>query len=316
MRLARRLLPVLAAALLAGPALAFPDRPITIINPYAPGSSTDAAARGLAEGFTRLLGQNVVVESRSGASGTIGMRAMAAAAPDGHTLAYSPMVPVAVQPHLVRGLDLRPDSVAMVCVVTENVLGIAVRADSPFRSPADLAAAARSRSLSFGSPGPNSAPFLGVHRMQQAAGGEYIHAAFRGDAASLAEVVAGRLDFAAIVAASAGPMARAGQVRLLGVFSERRHPHFPDAPTLREAGIDAVEPSYAGLFAPARTPEPVLNRLEEACRASVEGDTFRQIAERWSAVVSFMGRAEATRLLHSEYERQGRVLRELGVQPE
>ncbi|MBP0463474.1 tripartite tricarboxylate transporter substrate binding protein [Roseomonas sp. PWR1] len=308
---------LLLLALLAPlPATAFPDRPVTIINPYATGSSTDAAARALADSFTRDLGQNVVVTSQSGGSGVVGMRALTAAAPDGHTLAYSPLVPLAFQPHLVRNTGLGPDAVAPVCNVTENILGIMVKADSPWRTLADMVAAARQRPLTYGSPGPNSAPFLGVHRVQSAAGGQFTHVPFRGDGASLTEVIAGRLDFAAIVVASGVPMARAGQTRLVAVFSEGRHPAFPDVPTAREQGIDALQPSYAGLFAPRGTPEPVLARLEAACRAAMETDGFRRFAENWGAVASFRGRAELQRLLTAEYEATGAAFRALGVTPE
>ncbi len=308
---------LLLLALLAPlPAAAFPDRPITIINPYATGSSTDAAARALADSFTRDLGQNVVVTSQSGASGVVGMRALTAAAPDGHTLAYSPLVPLAFQPHLVRNTGLGPDAVAPVCNVTENILGIMVKADSPWRTLGDLVASARQRPLSYGSPGPNSAPFLGVHRVQSAAGGQFTHVPFRGDGASLTEVIAGRLDFAAIVVASGVPMARSGQTRLIAVFSEGRHPAFPDVPTAREQGIDALQPSYAGLFAPRGTPEPVLARLEAACRAAMETEGFRRFAENWGAVASFRGRAELQRLLSAEYEATGAAFRALGVTPE
>ncbi len=307
----------LALMLLAPlPVAAFPERPVTIINPYATGSSTDAAARSLADFFSRELGQNFVVNSQSGASGVVGMRALASAAPDGHTLAYSPLVPLVFQPHLVRNTGLGPDAVAPVCNVTENILGVMVRADSPIRDLADLVAAARQRTLNFGSAGPNSAPFLGVHRIQAAAGGQFTHIPFRGDNPALVEVLAGRLDFAAIVVASGVPMARAGQTRLIAVFSEGRHPAFADVPTAREQGVDALQPSYAGLFAPRGTPAAVLDRLEDACRRAMDTDAFRRFTENWGAVASFRPRAELAMLLASEYEAARHTFRELGVQPE
>ncbi|HYF06240.1 MAG TPA: tripartite tricarboxylate transporter substrate binding protein [Acetobacteraceae bacterium] len=293
-----------------------PERPMTIINPYATGSSTDAVARALAEAFTAELGQNVVVTSQSGASGVVGMRALAAAAPDGHTLAYSPLVPLAVQPHLVRNTGLGPDAVAPVCNVTENILGVMVAAGSPVRDLPGLVAEARRRPLSYGSPGPNSAPFLGVHRVQSAAGGQFTHVPFRGDQASLTEVIAGRLDFAAIVVASGVPMARAGQTRLIAVFSERRHPAFPEVPTAREQGVDALQPSYAALWAPRATPEPVLERLQEACRRAMETEGFRRVAENWGVVPDFRPRGELAARLRAEHEEIGRTLRTLGVEPE
>ncbi len=314
----RRLLSALLATLVLGsaPALAWPERTITIINPYATGSSTDATARALAESLHSQLGQTVVVISRDGGSGVVGMRAMVQSAPDGYTLGYSPLVPLVVQPHLIRNTGLGPDAVAPVCNVTENILGVMVRADSPIRDLAGLIAAAKEKPLSFGSPGPNSAPFLGVHRMQVAAGGQYTHIPFRGDGASLTEVLAGRLDFASIVVASGVPMARSGQTRLIAVFSERRHPAFPDVPTAREQGIDALQPSYAALFAPRGTPEPVLSRLEAACRTAMEAEGFARIASHWGLVPDFQPRAALAERLSREYEATGRVLRELGVQPE
>ncbi len=306
----------LLLALWAAPAAAFPDRPITIINPYATGSSTDAAARALAEAFTPMLGQNVVVVSREGGSGVVGLRALAASAADGHMLAYSPLVPLSIQPHLVRNTGLGPEAVAPVCNVTENILGVMVRADAPWRDLPALVAEAKRRPLSYGSPGPNSAPAIGVHRMQVAAGGEYTHIPFRGDQASLTEVLAGRLDFAAIVVASGVPMARGGEMRLLATFSTRRHPEFPGVPSAREQGIDAVEPSYAALFAPRATPEAVLDRLESACRDAMASEPFRRMVAQWGVVADFLPRAALAGRLRAEYDSHGRVLRALGVEPQ
>ncbi len=310
---------LLLAMLLAAPVAAraeFPDRPLSIINPYATGSQTDAVARALAESLGTTLGQPVVVVNREGGSGVVGLRSLASSAADGHTLAFSPMVPLAIQPHLLRNTGLGPDAVAPVCNVTENILGIMVREDSPFRTLGDLAAAARQRGLTYGSPGPNSAPAIGVARLRKAAGGEYIHAPFRSDAAALLEVKAGRLDFAAIVVASGVPMARAGETRLLGTFSLRRHPEFPQVATAREQGIEAVELSAAGLFAPRGTPEAVLARLEAACRTALGSEGLRNVAARWAVLPEFLGREAFARRIAEDYESHGRVLRELGVEPQ
>src|SRR4051794_22828333 len=140
----------LLAVLLLLPKLAgaFPDRPMTIINPYATGSQTDAVARALAESFTATLGQTVVVTNREGGSGVVGMRALMASPADGHTLIFAPMVPLTIQPHLLRNTGLGPEAVTPVCNVTENILGIMVRADAPWRDLPGLAMAARQRSLS------------------------------------------------------------------------------------------------------------------------------------------------------------------------
>jgi tripartite-type tricarboxylate transporter receptor subunit TctC len=308
MHLVRALLLLLG---LATPALAWPDRPITIVYPYAPGS--DAAARALAEALQQDLGQPVAVVNRDGASGVIGMRAVAQAAPDGYMLGMTPMTPLVVQPHAVRNLGIGPASFEPICNVTDNILGLVVRADSPFADVPALVAAAQRRQLSFGSPGPNSIPQLAVARLQAAAGGDYLHVPFRGSAVSVTEVLAGRLDFATTVAATAGPLVRNGQLRLIGVFSEQRHPEFPDVPTMREQGIEAVQPSYASLYAPRGTPEPILARLEAACERALRTDGFRRAAAQTGAVSDYRDRAALRSLLDAQYASFGALLRSLGV---
>ena len=176
-----------------------------------------------------------------------------------------------------------------------------------------LFAAARASQLSFGSPGPNSIPQLAVVRMQAAAGGDYLHVPFRGSAVSVTEVLAGRLDFAATVVATAGPLIRSGQLRLLGVFSERRHPEFPEVPTMREQGIDAVQASYASLYAPRGTPEAVVARLQEACRLALQTEGFRRAAAQTGAAIDYRSRADLRALLAEEYASFGRLLRGMGV---
>jgi len=312
----RGMLLLAALALLPLAAFAFPDRPVTIINPYATGSQADAVARALADGLAAQLGQPVVVTNREGGSGVVGLRVLAASPPDGHILAFSALVPLTIQPHLVRNTGLGPDAIAPICNVTENILGVMVRADAPWHSLPELVAEARRRPVTYGSPGPNSAPSIGMARIQKAAGGEYVHVPYRADAQALLEVKAGRLDAAAIVVASGAPMARAGEMRLIGTFSLRRHPDFAAVPTAREQGIEAVELSAGGLYAPRATPEPVLAQLEAACQAAMQTEGFRLMAARWSVLPEFLGRADFARRLHDAFNDHAEVLRALGVQPE
>lgn len=310
---------LLALLLLALPAAAQewrPERPMTVVLPYAPGSAADGYSRAMGEHFTRVLGQPVTVVNRDGASGTVGMRVVAQAAPDGLTLGITPMTPVVVQPHMVRNLGIGPESFAPVCGIAENILGVVVRADSPLLSLSDMVAAARARPLSYGSPGPNSLPFLGVWRMQRTMGGTYEHVPFRGDPPAMTEVLAGRLDFAAVVTASASGQVGSGALRLIGVFSDRRHPDYPDVATAKEQGIDAVQLSYVGMYAPRATPEPALAVLERACRESLETQAFRDVARRLNVVTQYRSRADFTAMVASEYAAFGTILPQLGVRPE
>lgn len=312
----RFLCALLATLLPAAGAFAFPDRPITIVLPYAPGSASDAYGRALGEHFTRLMGQSVVLTNRDGASGVVGMRFVAGSAADGHTLGLTPVTPVVVQPHMVRNLGIGPDSFAPVCGTNENIIGTLVRADSPVRDLPGLVAEGRRRSLTFGSPGPNSLPQLAMVRVSRATGVEFSHIPFRGDPPHLNELLAGRIDFSAAIVASASGLIDGDRLRLIAVFSARRHPDYPNVPTAREQGIDAQQLSQVGLYAPAGTPEAVLARLEEACRTGTQDEAFRRVAAARRVPVNFMSRADFTAMVRSEYVAYGRILRELGVQPE
>jgi tripartite-type tricarboxylate transporter receptor subunit TctC len=311
---------ILLALALVAPVVAaaqtFPDRPITIVLPYAPGSASDSYGRALGEHFTRMMGQPVVVTNRDGGSGVVGMRFVAQSAPDGYTLGLTPVTPVVVQPHMVRNLGIGPDSFQPVCGTNENVLGLLVRENDPIRNLADLVAEGRRRPLTYGSPGPNSLPQLAVFRIQRATGVEFTHIPFRGDPPHLNELMAGRLDFSSAVVASASGLIDGNKLRLIAVFSARRHPDFPNVPTAREQGIDAEQLSQVGIYAPRGTPEPVMAKLEEACRTGVEDATFRRVAATRRVPVNYMSRADFTAMVQREYEAYGRILRELGVQPE
>ncbi|BDG71840.1 tripartite tricarboxylate transporter substrate binding protein [Roseomonas fluvialis] len=305
-----------AAALLPGAARAqFPERPVTVIMPYSPGAA-DALIRAIGEHFQRSLGQPLVLMTRDGASGVVGMRVVASAAADGYTIGHTPITAIAVQPHLLRNAGIGPDSFEGVCGTNENVITIAVRADSPIRDLPGLVAEARRRSLTFGSPGPNSLPQLAVVRVQRATGIELNHVPYRGEAPHINDTLAGRLDFSAAIVSSAAELVQAGRMRLVAVFSANRHPDFPDVPTARQQGIDAELFSQVGIYAPKGTPAPVLDRLEQACQAALQQPAVLRVLANSRSPVSFVPRAALTRLIHDEYANYGRLLRELGVQPE
>lgn len=287
---------------------------ISIINPYA-GGANEMMSRTLAEHLRQVFGVNVLVENREGGSGVVGVKALTRAAPDGRTLVFTPLTPLVVQPHLVKDLGLLPADVQPVCGVTENILGVAVAEDSPFKSMQDLVAAAKTRSIAFGSPGPNSAPFLGVNELAARSGVEFTHVPYKGDTPSLQDLLGGRIDFSAIVAASGAGLIAGKRVRLLAVMSEGRHPGYPAVPTFRQAGFDVVRASFAGLFAPKGTPEAELARLESACAAASASPALRTAAEKSNLVVAYKDRAAWARLVNDEYRSNGEALQKYGVKP-
>lgn len=310
----------LAACILMGASASaqqYPEKPITVVHNYGPGTASDATARMIAEAMSQQLGKPIVVDNKSGAAGVVGTKAVSGATPDGYTLMIGPMTAVTAQPHLVRDVGLKPDSIAPVCNISANVLGAAVLSGGPFTDAKSVMAAAKQRPLNFGSTGPNSLSALAVHRAKvSAGGGEFVPIPYRSDGAALAELLAGRLDFAALLVANGTPMFRAGTLKLIGVFAEKRHPEYPDVPTFREQGIDAVQMSYADMIAPKGTPEPILELLEANCKKAIESEPFKRAVEQYGIVVDYRGRKEFAKLLNDEYESLGKILTELGVQPQ
>jgi tripartite-type tricarboxylate transporter receptor subunit TctC len=276
----RRMMGALALLLMATGTQAQPwqpDRPITVINPYAAGSTTDGLARALAPGMAQRLGQPVVVQNRDGAAGGIGTAQVARAAADGHTLLFAPAVVLSVLP--ARGNPgYGPEGFLPVCQTFENAMSVVVLPESPHRTLADLVAAARARpgALTFGHQGVASIPHLAMLELAEVARFEMQQVPYRGEPAVIVDLRAGRVDAAALVLGST-----AGQgLRVLAVFAPERHSRLPDVPTAREQGFDVAPTSFGGLFAPAGTPPAAIAALEAACLAAAREEAYRQVAAR------------------------------------
>lgn len=292
---------------------AFPSRPLTIINPWAAGSATDVMARTIAEEMRKDLGQNVVVMTRDGASGIIGMNALVQSPPDGLTMAFTPMTPVTIQPHYVASLKLSPDVVQPLCGITENILGVSVQSSSPYKTIQELIAAAKTKSLSYGSPGPNSAPFLAIDQLERDQNIKLNHVPYKGDAGSIQELMAGRLDFVSSIAASAAAQIRAGNLRLLAVTSANRHPEFPEVPTFKELGINVQEDSFAGLFLPKGVPADIVAKLDAACEKATQSEAVKRVAASGNQVVNYQNRATWENRIASEFKKQGETAKRNGA---
>lgn len=292
---------------------AFPSRPLTIINPWAAGSATDVMARTIAEEMRKDLGQNVVVMTRDGASGIIGMNALVQSPPDGLTMAFTPMTPVTIQPHYVASLKLSPDVVQPLCGITENILGVSVQSSSPYKTIQELIAAAKTKSLSYGSPGPNSAPFLAINQLERDQNIKLNHVPYKGDAGSIQELMAGRLDFVSSIAASAAAQIRAGNLRLLAVTSANRHPEFPEVPTFKELGINVQEDSFAGLFLPKGVPADIVAKLDAACEKATQSEAVKRVAASGNQVVNYQNRATWENRIASEFKKQGETAKRNGA---
>jgi tripartite-type tricarboxylate transporter receptor subunit TctC len=257
----------------------YPSRTVTIVNPTQAGATTDVLGRALVIGLSSRLGQQFVVVNRTGASGAIGTASVARAAPDGYTLLFGAVYVLSVLP-AARSNDVgyEAHSLVPVCQTVSNAMVIAVRPDSPFRTLADLVAAARAQpgKLNYGHQGAGSIPHLSMEEFLETAKLDIKGIPGRGDPAVVTDLLGGSIDVAALVQGTV-----AGQnLRLLGIFAEERHPSFADTPTVREQGFDVAPISFGGLLAPAATPKDVIGKLEAACEAAAKDDVYASAAKR------------------------------------
>ncbi len=247
----------------------FPDRPIRLIIPWAPSGPADSGFRILAESVSRKLGQSVVVENKSGASGILGAMALQEAKPDGHTISQMHMS-VLRQPLLNKTLTYHPvDDLTYILQITGFTMGVAVRADAPWKTLPELLAHAKANpgKLNYGTLSIGSTQHLAMERVGLAQGLSWTHAPYRGTADTLRALLSGEIDFAS-EASGWAPMVRAGQLRLLAVFTGGRAPRFPDVPTVRELGMDIVVDSPGGVIGPRGMDPAVVRVLADAFRAA------------------------------------------------
>ena len=312
----RRALAAAATLALAFPAAsqaqeAFPARAVQVVLPYPPGNAIDLLVRSLAAAMTPQMGQTVVVINRDGAAGAVGSASVARAAPDGYTLLFVPALVASVLPVTQPTSGLQANSFRPICQVFNNSMALVVKPDSPFRTLADLQAAARARpnQITYGTLGVTSIPHLAMVQWAQAANAPVEHVPYRADAAVMTEVLAGRIDVGSIVLGSA---AGRNDVRVLAVFDSQRHPDFPDAPTAVEQGFEVLPASFGGLFAPAATPADRVARIEAACATAAASESYRAAARIGSQPTNFfLNQADFTRRVQQDIEQKAGLLRGL-----
>jgi tripartite-type tricarboxylate transporter receptor subunit TctC len=275
----------LAMAAIAGPAPAqqdYPNRPITLVVPYAAGGGNDVMARIVAEKMSKTLGQNVVVENRAGAGGSLATRQVARAAPDGYTLVLGGTGSLAVNPTLYAnaGYDPRKDF-APVGLIGTGQLIVLVNPNVPAKTIPELIALARNDpgKLSYASAGVGSGIHLGAVLFEMMADVKLTHVPYRGTGPALTDLIGGHVQVYFSSIPSAIGIAKEGKVRPLAVTGPARSPVFPDLPTVAETlpGFEAV--LHYGIVAPAGTPKPIIAKLSAALReAVIAPDTKERMA--------------------------------------
>ena len=243
----------------------YPTKAIRFVVPFAPGGPTDIMSRALAEQLTARLGQQLVVDNRSGAGGSIGTPIAARATPDGYTIVIGHIGTLAINVSLYPKLEYDPvKDFAPISLIATLPLGLFVNANVPAKSVAELVALAKAKpgQLNFGSAGNGSAIHMAGAMFKTMAGIDIVHVPYKGNAASLADLVAGRVHIMFSNLLTTAPHVKAGRLRALGISTAKRSPQAPDLPTIAESGVPGYDyaPWY-GILAPARTPRAIIMRL-------------------------------------------------------
>ncbi|MSQ72895.1 MAG: tripartite tricarboxylate transporter substrate binding protein [Betaproteobacteria bacterium] len=308
-----------AAARAQAAARDYPTRVIRIVMPFPPGGTTDVQGRILAEKLTARLGQTVVLESRPGANGIIGMEAAARAPADGYTLVIATSGNLAVHPHLYKlPYDTEKDFVPVILVgETPGVLvvhpGLAAKTVQEF-----IALARRSPVvLTYGSSGSGGFAHISAELFASMTNIKMTHVPYRGSAQSLTDLVAGHIQSSFNITAPSIPHIQSGRVRALAVTSAKRVPALPDLPTMAEAGVPGYENStWSGIGAPAGTPQPIIERLNREFMAALQlADVQERFATEGSIVLGSTS-AQFRDYLRLEIAKYGKLIREVGIKAE
>ncbi len=316
----RTILGAAAALPLAAPALAqaaFPDRPLRLLVPFAPGGPSDILCRLIAPRMSATLGQPVVVENRPGAGGVTGVDVAAKAPADGHTLILGSAGGLAIAPHLGRGTpydplkDLAPLTLGML--VPEPLV---VPAATGFGTLADLVAAAKAQPgrLNYGSSGPGGMPHLAAELLRASAGIEATHVPYRGGAPLAMALVQNEVQFGFADLPVLLPHIRTGVLRALAVGAERRVPWLPDVPTTTELGHPTVRAdNWHGFVAPARVPETALVALHRALSAALKEPETARALDAQGAIPGGGSRESFGAFLRAENEKWSGVIRRANI---
>jgi tripartite-type tricarboxylate transporter receptor subunit TctC len=296
-------------ALLAGAAGAqdFPNKPIRIVVPQAPGGGTDILARNLAARMTELLKQGVVVENRTGAGSLVGTEFVARAPADGYTLLMGGIFNMVMNKALVKNLSYSPENdFVSLGFVSAYPFVLLMRPDLPVSNLAELAAYAKARpgKLSYGSGGMGTLQHVWGAILTSSLGLDMIHVPFKGAAPAHQEMTAGRLDIMFDNISAAKPHIQAGRLKGLVVSSAQRSAQLPSIPTVNETGLTRFEgESWFGVFAPAATPAPVVARLRETLAAINREAEFLARVERDGGRMLNIAPAQQQTFLREEIDR-------------
>jgi tripartite-type tricarboxylate transporter receptor subunit TctC len=296
---------------------AYPSKPIALIVPFPPGGVADIVARPAADAMSRVLNTPIVVENKQGAGGGIGMAYVAKAKADGYTLLLA-LSSISILPEADRITGRAPmfqlDQLVPIARLTADPTVLAVRADSPWKTLQDFVADARKRpgAITYGSSGNYGTMHVPMEMFANSAGVKMLHVPYTGAGPAVIGLLGGNIDAVASGPSTVIQHVKAGKLRVLASWGDKRLASLPDVPTLTESGYEAVFFQWSGLFAPAGTPEPVIVRLREAARAATADARFMAALATVETPIQYMDAPELQRFWDADAKKLGDVVRRVG----
>jgi len=314
---ARLLLGILASAVLSVAAADFPDHAITMVVPFPPGGVADTVARPVAEAMGRDLQQPVIVENKAGAGGGIGMGQVAKAKPDGYVLLLS-LSSYTVLPEADKILGRAPlyqlDQLKPIARFTADPTVFVVRADAPWKTWAEFAAAARANpgKFTYGSSGNYGTMHVPMEMLLGAAGLKMTHVPYTGAGPAIVGLLGGSIDAVATGPATIVQQVNAGKLRALAQWGNVRLAALPDVPTFHELGTNVDYAQWSGLFVPAVTPEPIVKRLRDAARAAANDERVKQVMTTAGSPIQYLDTPEFQRYVDADAGKMADVVKRIG----
>lgn len=298
----------------------YPARPIRLIVPYVAGGPLDVLGRLLANGMSADLKGTVVVENIAGAGGRVGTAAVAKAEPDGYTIGLGVVASLAIGPQLLRVSPYDPiASFTHIGLVASGTLTVTVNKSVPAQTLAEFVALAKSRpdEISYGSVGVGSLPHMAAELFQRATGTKLRHVPYRGGAASMVDLLAGRIDATFEMPNVTAVYHKEGSLRVLATMDKMRSPALPDVPTTAEAGFKGLEMDFwSGVIAPAGTPPAIAKRLAASIQHVIDQPGFGDNLNAQGLRVHFLPSGEFIQLIRDDTARWAEVIAGAGIKLE
>jgi len=297
---------------------AYPDKPIRLVVPFAPGGGTDTIARTLAAAMSTELGKQIIIDNKPGAGTILGTDAVAKSAPDGYNIVIATFAH-AVNPSLVPKLPYAQDKAfAPITLIGKGPNVLVVRADSPYKTVKDIVDAARAKpgTLTYASQGNGTSAHLAGEMLTNLAGIQMTHVPYRGAGPAITDLMGGQVDLIFGTAAAVSPFVQSGKLRAIAVTSPQPSPSLKDIPTIAATVPGYAVESWYGLYAPAGTPPDVIQKLSAAAKKAARSPEFAKRIEQEGLEVTASDPAELDRYVKAEEVRWRKIVKENNIKPE